>query len=592
MPTRELTTQTFQTALQLSQKSYSKLIIPVCLSGGEKRKSEKARLRKGVSLVIATPGRLLDHLQKTECLRNSLTSSSGGGLSWLVLDEADRLLDMGLGSQVKSIIEVIKSLSPSKANSFRSILVSATVAKEIQALAKDVLCYHKNSDSATKRENSWKWVTANKNEVKEDLSSLKKNGENKEESSSSESLPFANSAPSQLAQQYMIVSAKLRLPALISFLVARVKKNERTVVFMSTCQSVDFYHNLFTSVDYCVLDNDRDINDENKETTSNDSKGLFGNSCSLYRLHGNVPHSERHTILQKFTRNSHNKKDKAREVDRTASILFATDVAARGLNLPGVDWIVQYDPPCETSDYIHRAGRTARAGNAGNALLFLLPSEKQYIDILQLKGLTDISSRNSALSLATTLQLASKYCPNLTKEGEKKSGGSNSNRKGEAFAMALQEKLEQYIIQDAATRKEAAKRSVGKGNKRKKDGKQSSMAAIKEQQKLLMEDSIQESARKAFTSFLRAYPAKEKAVRHIFCARALHLGHIARSFALKDPPKAISRSIPIPDSDENGKNNEEKKNGLKFKKAPPKNKKQEVMDIMNKKRKIENLEFM
>ena len=56
-------------------------------------------------------------------------------------------------------------------------------------------------------------------------------------------------------------------------------------------------------------------------------------------------------------------------------MLLATNVVARGLNFPSLDWIVQYDPPCETKDYVHRAGRSARAGAAGHALLFLLPSE-------------------------------------------------------------------------------------------------------------------------------------------------------------------------------------------------------------------------
>jgi hypothetical protein len=73
--------------------------------------------------------------------------------------------------------------------------------------------------------------------------------------------------------------------------------------------------------------------------------------------------------------------------DATAGVLFCTDVAARGLDLPKVDWILQYDPPIETSDYVHRVGRTARKGACGSALLFVLPSEKEYLDVLKSHGL-------------------------------------------------------------------------------------------------------------------------------------------------------------------------------------------------------------
>ncbi|CAN0106541.1 unnamed protein product, partial [Ectocarpus sp. 12 AP-2014] len=70
------------------------------LSGGERRKSEKARLRKGVTVLVCTPGRLLDHLKTTKCFRRD-------SLRWLILDEADRLLDMGFEKQVKEIVELL-----------------------------------------------------------------------------------------------------------------------------------------------------------------------------------------------------------------------------------------------------------------------------------------------------------------------------------------------------------------------------------------------------------------------------------------------------------------------------------------------------
>eukprot|EP00588_Corethron_pennatum_P014168 CAMPEP_0194269560 /NCGR_PEP_ID=MMETSP0169-20130528/3687_1 /TAXON_ID=218684 /ORGANISM="Corethron pennatum, Strain L29A3" /LENGTH=435 /DNA_ID=CAMNT_0039011245 /DNA_START=124 /DNA_END=1427 /DNA_ORIENTATION=- len=97
-PTRELAAQTLAAASRLCAASFRRL-VPGALSGGEKRKSEKARIRKGVHLLVATPGRMADHLQKTDALASSLRS-----LEWVVLDEADRLLDMGLGKQVGEIL--------------------------------------------------------------------------------------------------------------------------------------------------------------------------------------------------------------------------------------------------------------------------------------------------------------------------------------------------------------------------------------------------------------------------------------------------------------------------------------------------------
>ena len=74
-------------------------LVPGSLSGGERRKSEKARLRRGVAILVCTPGRLLDHLKATKCFRREL-------LRWLVLDEADRLLDMGFEKQVHFTLKV------------------------------------------------------------------------------------------------------------------------------------------------------------------------------------------------------------------------------------------------------------------------------------------------------------------------------------------------------------------------------------------------------------------------------------------------------------------------------------------------------
>lgn len=510
-PTRELATQTYTFANHLC-RSFP-WIIPGCFSGGEKRKSEKARLRKGISILIGTPGRLLDHLSKTESLLMALKNK----LEWLVLDEADRCLDAGLGGQVEQIVQYLRSNQPGagpKRNgvTWRSVLVSATVTADIEGLAKTVL-------------GGEKWLWARGHVVKSstvggemmqlvecddggvaDLQTLT-NGKDTDKNGT-KCNQLDNATPQQLAQLFIVVNAKLRLISLIAFLSARAAKGERTVVFLSTCDSVDYHHALLTSME-SILGNDKDVADDGVV-----SGGIFGKACPIFKLHGDIPHSKRMTTINEFNSN------------QQSAILLATDVAGRGLNFPSLDWIVQYDPPCETNDYCHRAGRSARAGQAGHALLFLLPSERQYIEVLRLRGLKDIS----ALSLSSTLTTAAALCTGVTQEVDAKSMGNKFSDGGsEAFTTAIQNRLEQCVIQNDLDYKASI------DTKFKGDPKQ------RRRQKKDAVGPLLEGARKAFTAFVRAYPAKEKAVRHIFNARALHLGHVARSLALRETPKMVSK---------------------------------------------------
>jgi len=505
-PTRELATQTYTVAEKLCQNSFPWLVAG-CLSGGEKRKSEKARLRKGVSILVATPGRLLDHLEKTDCLLMALK----GKVEWIVLDESDRLLDMGLGSQVEQIVQIVRSNQPKSGLkrdgiTWQSILVSATITKQVEKLSSKLL----GGDA-------WVWARASKNKSDEELIQDTEDGKTTESAATEQ---LSSAAPHQLTQLHMVVSSKLRLAALVAFLAARVEKKERVVVFMSTCDGVDFHHKLFKEMN-TILAGDKDTED------SKSNPGMFGKECAFHRLHGNIPHRERVSILTNFSKVT---KDQA-------SILITTDVTARGLNLPGVDWIVQYDPPCETSDYIHRAGRAARAGKSGHALLFLLPSETQYIEVLKLRGLPDIA----ALSLAATLQNAAKICTDVTSEGLQQTGqGSNASggRVGEAFASALQMRMEESLAEDDKSYKESLAKKVQHNSEandkvqRKKERREAKHAV----------GPLLESARTAYNAYIRGYSTKEKAVRHIFSARALHLGHVARSFALKEQPKELSKA--------------------------------------------------
>jgi ATP-dependent RNA helicase DDX31/DBP7 len=443
-----------------------------------------------------------------------------GKLEWVVLDESDRLLDLGLGSQVEQIIQMVRANQPKSGIkrdgiTWQSLLVSATINDKVEKMASKLL----GGDS-------WVWARASKSTQQKGKNNKKDDGTGTSTdpttSNADSSLELSSATPKQLTQHHMVVSSKLRLATLISFLTTRIQMKERIVVFMSTCDGVDFHHKLLSHMQPIVP-----WEKGSEDLSEYKSKGgIFGSSCKLYRLHGNIPHKERHNIMSQFSDIS--------KLNKEAAIMITTDVAARGLNLPSVNWIVQYDPPCETADYIHRAGRAARAGKAGHALLFLLPSELQYVEVLKIRGL----SKLTALSLSSTLQAAAKICPDVTEEGLEKSGltRANTNRIGEAFSSAVQLRLEDCILNNNKAYKESLSKKAlphGSDKEQKRRQKREAKNAI---------GPLLESARLAFSAYIRGYSAKEKCVKHIFSARALHLGHVAKSFALREQPKELSKA--------------------------------------------------
>ncbi|KAJ2060741.1 ATP-dependent RNA helicase [Coemansia sp. S146] len=142
-----------------------------------------------------------------------------------------------------------------------------------------------------------------------------------------------------LEQGYVMCESDRRFLLLFTFLKRNLKK--KVIVFFSSCNSVKYHAELLNYIDVPVLD-----------------------------LHGKQKQQKRTNTFFEF-------------INADKGILLCTDVAARGLDIPAVDWIIQYDPPDDPRDYIHRVGRTARAGGQGRSLLFLLPSELGFLRYLK-----------------------------------------------------------------------------------------------------------------------------------------------------------------------------------------------------------------
>lgn len=413
LPTRELALQTYEWFLKLV-KSFT-WIVPGMLVGGEKKKSEKARLRKGITILIGTPGRLIDHINHTKTVKFDL-------VQWLILDEADKLLDLGYEKDISSLVSVLRSHQESCPDSphCQTVLLSATLTKQVEKLAGLTL----------------------QAPVRLDASDC-----------SEEELVI----PQSLNQMYVVTPAKLRLVTLAGFIVwkCQVAREGKVLIFMATQDMVDYYTELMATV--------------------------LGDSTEFFKLHGNHSHEERVLIFKTF-----------RAAD--SGVLFSTDVAARGLDLPSVDWIVQFNAPATPADYVHRVGRTARVGHKGSALLFLVPSELPFISQLEDKRI--MLEEETMVNCLDSLQVLN-FEEVVSGDYRRMGGGGGI----EGAASSLQLRFETALLDQR---------------------------------------SLHELACKAYISWVRFYATYPKDAGEAFLFKNLHLGHFAKSFALRDPPTKIS----------------------------------------------------
>ncbi|KAF5920979.1 hypothetical protein HPG69_014668 [Diceros bicornis minor] len=219
VPTRELALQSFDTVQKLL-KPFT-WIVPGVLMGGEKRKSEKARLRKGINILISTPGRLVDHIKSTKNIHFSR-------IRWLILDEADRILDLGFEKDITVILNAVNAECQKRQN----VLLSATLTEGVTRLA-DISLHDPVSISVLDE-------CQNQSHPKG-----KAILEVSPPQTSDELDSFA--IPDSLDQHVTLVPSKLRLVSLAAFILQKCKfeKDQKMIVFFSSCELVEFHYNLF-----------------------------------------------------------------------------------------------------------------------------------------------------------------------------------------------------------------------------------------------------------------------------------------------------------------------------------------------------------
>ena len=284
-PTRELALQIQKNYIELNTVKNNRSAI---LIGGANIKTQMADLRRGASMVIATPGRLLDLTE-----RGALNLAN---VDVLVLDEADRMLDMGFLPAIRRVL----SLVPAKR---QTLLFSATFSPEIERLARSTMKDPKLVEVSRGR------------------------------------------AASLVAQTAYQVAAESKTALLIDLLER--ENFERVLVFARTRRSAERLSHILAARDHQVN-----------------------------RIHSDRSQPQREAALRGFR-------------DGKTRVLVATDIAARGLDVDSVSHVINYDVPAAPEDYVHRIGRTGRAGNKGQAITIVTP-----VDELSLRAIEKLMGQS------------------------------------------------------------------------------------------------------------------------------------------------------------------------------------------------------
>ncbi|GKY96944.1 hypothetical protein MPSEU_000653400 [Mayamaea pseudoterrestris] len=444
-PTRELALQTHRVAKDLC--SACGRPEPLLLTGGSSSKSSAASSRPVTADLKAFQLHASDIIIGTpgrvEDVLTKYAVMDTSELEVLVLDECDVLLNLGFAQTLCNILSKLPKMR-------RTGLFSATT---------------NSSTNSTLKE--WMQRAGMRNPVWIDVAVHAKN--NEQDGSSKQ-----QATPSTLTNYYVVTTVTEKLSRLAAFL--QDHRDEKMIVFFLTCACVDFYGTAL--------------------------KEILKDTNSIELLHGKMMQPRREKSMDRLREGTLASDDTLETVSSRGFALFCTDVAARGLDVSDVDWVVQFDAPQDPAFFVHRVGRSARAGRNGQSLLFLTGKEEAYLELLA-------NRRVPMLQLPFTerccpLELADDELTTSSRIERDESGhrvirsASNSNVKIDNVLP----KIRELVLGDR---------------------------------------DLLEKGTKAFTSYVRAY--KEHHCAFIFRFASLDLGHLATSFCLLRLPKMPELSV-------------------------------------------------
>lgn len=289
-PTRELAIQVTEELSSFAEQQKTRIIA---VYGGQPIERQISRLQRGVDIVVGTPGRILDHLD-----RRTLDISH---VSYVVLDEADEMLNMGFIDDIEAILKA----APKQR---RTVLFSATMPAHIERLAKQYM-------------NDYEVISVASEQISRD----------------------------NIQQIYFEVSQADKFEALF-----RIIDVEASFYGMVFCR---------TKIDADEI-----------------AHKLVNRACRAEAIHGDLSQGQREKVLQKFR-------------DRKITVLVATDVAARGIDVEDLTHVINYSLPQDPESYVHRIGRTGRAGKSGTAITLITPSEYRKLISIQRIANTKITKQ-------------------------------------------------------------------------------------------------------------------------------------------------------------------------------------------------------
>ena len=321
LPTRELAIQVFEVINKIGK--YHNFSVGMVIGGNDYEKERY--VVSNMNILIGTPGRVLQHMSESYMF-------NADNLKMLVIDEADRILDEGFEEELLKLLNYLPK-------NRQTMLFSATLTRNLKRLVK----IHMRSPEYINLSNTDSVLNAIENINKNELSIMKVNNNNSNNVSNDNN---SNDLiiPKNLNQFYTIVEPEDRINILYSFL--KTHKTSKCLVFVSSRKQVRYFTEVFKHLKLGML---------------------------FLDIHGKQKQGKRSSTFYTFSEK------------RNSVVLFATDIASRGVDFPAIDWVIQLDPPEDISQYIHRVGRTARYKSDGNSVLFVSEKENNFINELKIR---------------------------------------------------------------------------------------------------------------------------------------------------------------------------------------------------------------